>query len=462
MKDFTQGHEAKLIFFFSLPMLLGNVFQQMYNTVDSIIVGRVLGEDKLAAVGASFPIIFLLISLIMGITMGSTILISQFYGARDMERVKRAVDTAYVFLLIASIVLTIVGLVISEPILRLIHVPEEILPDAKTFLDIMFIGMIGMFGYNSISSILRGLGDSKTPLYFLIVSTLLNIILVLVFVLVFGWGVAGSAWATVIAQGVSFVGGLAYLIKTHPLFKFDLKNIQFDKDIFIASVKIGLPSGVQQMLVSIGMMSIQSLVNGFGTNTIAAYTAAGRLDTFAMMPAMNFSQAITSFVGQNIGAGKTERAKRGFYATVIMSGVISILISLLMIVAGREMMMLFNANPDVVDIGRRYLVIVSAFYVVFSTMFVINGLIRGTGHTIFTMLVTIGSLWLVRVPASTILARNMGPDGIWWGVVIGWIVGCAIAGGYYLSGKWKVPVTFKGQGTMRAGDVQPSQELQGE
>lgn len=443
MKDFTKGNEAKLIFYFALPMLLGNVFQQMYNTVDSIIVGRALGDGSLAAVGTSFSITFLLISLVMGITMGSTILISQYFGAKNMENVRKAMDTAYVFLFFASIGITIIGLIISGPVLKLMNVPQEIFAEAKTYLDITFIGMISMFGYNSISAILRGLGDSKTPLYFLIVSTIVNIVLDLIFVMVFKWGVAGAAWATVIAQTVSFLGGFAYLVKTHPLFKFDFRNMQFDKNIFSASIRIGFPSGVQQMLVSIGMMSIQSLVNGFGTAAMAAFTAAGRLDSFAAMPAMNFSQAMTSFTGQNVGAGKPERAKKGLMATIAMSAAISVVITVVMFIWGKELMMLFNTNPEVINIGASYLVIVSSFYIVFSTMFVTNGLIRGTGHTVFTMFVTIGSLWLVRVPLATVLSRTMGIDGIWWSIPIGWAVGCIIALGYYFSGKWMVPVTLK-------------------
>lgn len=443
MKDFTNGNEAKLIFPFTLPMLFGNVFQQLYNTVDSVIVGRALGEEKLASVGASFPIIFLMISLIMGITIGSTILISQYFGAKDMENVKKAMDTTYVFLLISSLAITALGLLFSGAILRLVNVPEEIFRDAKSYLDIIFIGMTTTFGYNTISAMLRGLGDSKTPLFFLIASTIMNIILDLLFVLGFKWGIQGAAWATVFSQAASFVGGFIYLSKTHPLFKFNIKDLKFDRDMLLASIKIGLPSSIQQMLVSIGMISIQKLVNGFGTYAMAAFTAAGRLDSFAVMPAMNFSQAITSFTGQNIGAGKPERVKKGFIATLIMSGAVSVFISIIMMMWGKWLIHMFNTNSQVVDIGSRYLLIVSAFYVLFSTMFVANGVIRGTGHTMFTMFVTLGSLWLVRVPISTILSRRMGTDGIWWGIPIGWAMGCIISVGYYMSGRWKVPVAFK-------------------
>lgn len=443
MKDFTQGNEGRLIFFFTLPMLFGNVFQQLYNTVDSIVVGRALGEGSLAAVGSSFPIIFLMISLIMGVTMGSTIIISQSFGAKNMENVKKAMDTAYVFLMAASVFVTVSGLLLSGPILKLLNVPDEIFADAKTYLNIIFAGTVGAFGFNSISAILRGLGDSKTPIYFLISATIANIILDLAFVLVFHWGVAGVAWATIIAQAASFIGLYIYLSKTNPLFKLDIRNIRFDWDIFVSSLKIGLPTGIQQVMVSLGMMSIQSLVNGFGTVTMAAYTAAGRLDSFAMMPAMNFSQAITAFTGQNIGARKPERVRKGFRMTVLMAGSVSVAITLVMFIWGRQMMQLFNTNQEVVEMGRRYLMIVSAAYIIFSTMFVSNGLIRGTGHTMFTMLTTLGALWVVRAPAAVILSGKMGPDGIWWSIPLGWAAGMTISLAYYFSGKWTIPAGFK-------------------
>ena len=243
MKDLTQGNEGKLIFYFALPMLIGNIFQQLYNTVDSIIVGNTLGKEALAAVGASFPIIFLLVSLIMGIAMGSTILIAQFFGAGKLDEVKKTIDTTYIFIFFSALAATIIGFATSGPILKLLRTPDEVFPMAKTYLDIIFAGIIVMFGFNSISAILRGLGDSKTPLYFLIISTLVNIGLDLLFIKVFNWGVAGAAWATVIAQGVSFLLGAIYLHKTHEFFSFNFNKMAFERQLFITSIKIGLPGG---------------------------------------------------------------------------------------------------------------------------------------------------------------------------------------------------------------------------
>ncbi|HBG16046.1 MAG TPA: MATE family efflux transporter [Firmicutes bacterium] len=443
MKDLTQGNEGKLIFYFALPMLIGNIFQQLYNTVDSIIVGNTLGKEALAAVGASFPIIFLLVSLIMGIAMGSTILIAQFFGAGKLDEVKKTIDTTYIFIFFSALAATIIGFATSGPILKLLRTPDEVFPMAKTYLDIIFAGIIVMFGFNSISAILRGLGDSKTPLYFLIISTLVNIGLDLLFIKVFNWGVAGAAWATVIAQGVSFLLGAIYLHKTHEFFSFNFKKMAFERQLFITSIKIGLPAGVQQMLVATGMMALSRIVNGFGTNAVAAYTAAGRLDSFASMPAMNLSAALSSFVGQNLGANKPERVKNGYLATLGMATLISVVITITVTLFGRELISLFNTDPDVIQIGTSYLIIVGSFYLVFSSMFITNGVLRGAGDTFIPMFFTICSLWLVRVPISAYLSRLMGTNGIWWGIPIAWTVGAALSGGYYLTGRWKRKVIVK-------------------
>jgi putative MATE family efflux protein len=443
MKDLTVGNELKVIFFFSLPMLIGNVFQQLYNTVDSIVVGNFLGKEALAAVGASFPVLFLLVSLIMGITMGSTIIIAQFYGAKDMEGVKKAINTTYVYSFWSGLAISIIGFAVSKPFLILLKTPPEVLPQAVTYLHIIFVGILLSFGYNVISAILRGLGDSKTPLYFLIVATLVNIGLDLLFVVVFKWGVAGAAWATIIAQGVSFIGGMIYLDRTHELFKFRLSELRFDPEIFRLSIKIGLPSGLQQMLVAAGAMALLRIVNVFGTDTVAAYTAATRIDTFAAMPAMNLSQALSTFVGQNLGANKPERVKRGFKTSLLMSAVISILTTLIVVFIGEPIMGLFTSDPNVIHIGARYLLIVGSFYLVFSSMFVTNGVLRGAGDTLIPLFVTLLSLWLIRVPAAAILSPRMGSDGTWWSLPIGWFFGLGLAFIYYLTGRWKSKVVVR-------------------
>lgn len=443
MKDLTQGNEAAQIFYFTLPMLIGNVFQQLYNVADSIIVGRVIGKEALGAVGAAFPILFLLVALIIGITMGYSILISQYFGARDMARVKCAIDTAYIILFISSILTTIIGILASEAILRLLNTPDDILPQAVVFLNITFGGIIFLFGYNSISAILRGLGDSKTPLYLLILSTIINVGLVLLFVMVFKWGIAGSAVATVTAQGFSFFAGIVYLNKTGGVIRFRLKGMVFDREIFAASLRIGLPSGAQQMLVAGGFLVLNSIVNRFGTDAFAAFTAAGRLDTFAVMPALNLSAGISTFVGQNLGAKRPDRVKKGFRAAVLMGGVVSVATSAAVFLFGKPLVSLFTTDPHVVTIGVSYLMIVGGFYIIFSTMFVITGILRGAGDTLVPMFITLFSLWMVRIPVSEYLSGQMGTDGIWWGIPISWSSGLLVSIAYYLTGRWKYKVVAR-------------------
>jgi putative MATE family efflux protein len=437
MKDLTQGNEAKLIFSFTMPMLIGNVFQQSYSVVDSMIVGRILGKTALAAVGASFPILFLVVALLIGVTIGFSVLISQYFGAKDMAGVRRTVDTAYVLIFFGSIIMTAAGLLLTGPILRMISTPAEIMPQAALFLRILFSGMVFMFGYNAISAILRGLGDSKTPLYFIMFSTALNAFLVMFFVMVCHWGIAGSAFATVLATASSFIAGIVYLRRHHEMLRPRLHGLEFDWAIFKKSLAIGLPAGIQQMLVAMGMMAVTRIVNGFGTDAIAAFTAAGRMDTFAVMPAMNLSAAISTFTGQNIGAGKMERVHNGLKVSMAMGTVISLATSAVMLLFGRQLMGFFTPDEAVIAIGWHYLAIVGGFYMVFSAMFVMGGVLRGAGDTLVPMLFSVLSLWLIRIPIAAWLSKSMGTDGIWWSSPVSWMVGLALTVIYYRAGRWK-------------------------
>jgi len=443
MKNLTEGNSGSLIFKFAIPMLIGNVFQQLYNVVDSIIVGRYIGKQALAAVGASFPLIFMLISFVVGVAMGTTIIVSQYFGARDIKMVKRSIETMYIFLFFASILVTILGITLSGPIFRLINLPEDVMPQAITYFNVYLTGTVFFFGFNGISSVLRGLGDSKTPLYFLIFSTVMNAILVWLFVAVFKWGVAGSAWATVIAQAGAFFSGIIYLNRTHEIVKLNSLRLVFDKAIFQKSLMIGLPTGLQQTFVSMGMLAVTRIVNGFGTDVIAAYSVAMRLDSLAGMPAMNFGAALSTFVGQNLGANKPERVKQGFKATLMMSGTLALLTSLLVIVFRQQLMHLFTDDSAVIAIGAEYLVIVSSFYVFFSAMFVIGGVMRGAGDTLIPMFITLFSLWVIRIPAAWILSRYFGVDGIWWSIPVAWFIGMLLSYLYYLKGNWKTKVVVK-------------------
>lgn len=437
MRDLSVGKESRIIFHFALPMLVGNVFQQLYNVVDSIVVGNFVGKEALAAVGASFPLLFTLISLVIGVAIGATIIIAQYFGAKDMKSVIRTIDTLFIFMFFASILVTTLGIVFSKPIFQLTQLPPDILPYALDYFNIYMLGAIFFFGFNSISAILRGMGDSKTPLYFLIISTLLNIALDFIFVLVFKWGVKGVAWATVISQAVAFIIAIIYLNRTHELINLSWRKLQFDRAIMNKSLKIGFPVGFQQAFVALSMLAMYWLVNRFGTDATAAYSVVFRVDSFASMPAMNFAMALSAFVGQNLGARKPERVRHGLLSTFYMTSVISIAMSLVGILFAGSIMRLFTNDIQVIMIGKGYLQIVSGFYIVFSTMFIVGGVMRGAGDTFIPMLITFFALWVVRIPVGYFLSEKLGYYGIWWAVPIAWIVGLGLSFLYYTTGRWR-------------------------
>ncbi len=443
MKDLTTGKEGKRILNFALPMLFGNIFQQLYNVVDSIIVGKVLGDAALAAVGANFPFIFALISFVVGIAIGATIIIAQYYGAKQMENMKRTIDTLYIFMFFASIVITFAGIWMSKYVFKIIDLPSDVEPLAIEYFRVYAIGFIFFFGFQGTSAILRGLGDSKTPVYFLVVSTLLNIVLDILFVVVFKWGIIGVSAATVISQGFAFFAIIWYIRKYHSIIDFHPLKMKFDMNIFKKSLRIGLPTGFQQTFVSLGFLALYRIVNVFGTPTIAAYSIAMRIDSFAVMPAMNFSAAISTFVGQNIGANKLERIGKGLKATLVMINTISLTVTILAVIFAGPIIGLFTDSPEVIEIGKQYLYIVTPFYIVFSTMFILNGVLRGAGDTFIPMIITLLALWAIRLPTSWLLSNNIGSNGIWWGIPIAWIFGVIFSYLYYLTGRWKKKAVVK-------------------
>ncbi len=383
----------------------------------------------------------------MGLMMGASIMLSQLFGAKEFDRLKRTMSTAYIFLIVASVAVTVIGLLLSGSVLKMVKVPEAIFPYARSYLQVMFIGMFFMFGYNTISAILRGLGDSRNPLYFLMIASVLNVGLDLLFVMVFKWGIAGAAWATVISQGFAFFIGILYMQRSkEESLHINLKRMVFDRELFRTMLRIGLPTGVQHSLVSLGFIALTRIVNPFGTNVIAGYTAAMRLDSFAAMPAMNLSMALSTFVGQNLGAGKPERVRRGYTSTLIVSLVISIVMTTVMVLFKYRLIGLFTDDPEVQFYGAEYLVIVSSFYVLFTSMFITGGVLRGAGDTFIQMIFTITALWVVRIPAAAFLSSLLGTAGIWWGIPAGWFVGFAGSFAYFLSGRWKRKVIVKPPG----------------
>jgi putative MATE family efflux protein len=443
MNDLTTGNERKVIIKFAAPMLLGSLFQQTYNIFDSIIVGQLIGDEALAAVGASFPIIFALISFVIGIASAGTIIISQYYGAKDYENVRKAVDTIFMFVFIASLIIMAVGIGFGQKIFEFTKLPPDVLPQATIYLRTFLMGTVLLFGFNGISAILRGIGDSKTPVYFQVFAAILNIVLDIVFIKYLELGIQGAALATVIAQGFTFIVAALYINKTHKLIKIKLWSLGFDKNIFKHSLRIGLPSGLQQTFVALGMIALYRIVNKFDTEVIAAYSVAGRIDGLAMIPSMILGQALSAFVGQNLGAGKIERVKKGLMATLSISIVISILVTIVVVLLRRQLMYLFTTNSAVVDIGEKYLIIVSSCYIIFSVMFSLNGVMRGAGDTLIPMFITLLSLWVIRVPFAAILSTRFEEIGVWMAVPIAWCVGAIFSFLYYRTGKWKKKVIIK-------------------
>lgn len=441
MRDFTKGPIGKQIISFSLPIIAGNLFMQLYQLIDSAIVGQYLGKEALAAVGTSTPVIFSVIAMVIGVGSGASVVVSQYFGRGNYEKVRITSDTLHIILLVSGVLIGIVGYLFSDDLLELIGTPSELIPLGTDYLQVYLGGIFLLFGFNTIAAMLRGVGDSTTPLYFLATSAVLNVILDYLFVVSFGWGVSSVAWATVISQGLAYFAAIYYINRSKKIvFHIDLFHLKFNRKIFNQCIRFGVPTGIQQSFVAFGGVALMSIVNSLGTDTIAGFTAGMRIDAIAVIPAMNFSMALTSFVGQNIGVGNIKRAQKGLLMTLLYSSISCIVLSGVIIVFGTDILHLFTPDAGVVEIGKRYLLIVSLFYLLFSTMYIINGMLRGAGAVMFPMVATIIALWGVRVPVAAWFTNYTdipGIDGVSWSIVIGWAVGMIMTLGYYFSGRWK-------------------------
>lgn len=459
-RDLTQGSILKNLISFSIPLLLGNLLQALYNTVDSIWVGRFIGAKALGAVSVSFPIILILVSLVIGITMATTVLVSQYAGAKDEKMINKTINNSFLLLGILGIVVTLIGLTFSEEILKLMNTPEDILIYATDYLNIFFLGLIFMFGYNVVSSILRGLGDSKTPLKFLFISTILNLILDPIFILGVGsipaMGIKGAAFATLIAQVFSSILAFRYLVKNTNLFSFKNMSLKIDKELTSKILKIGLPSGVQQIVVSFGMLVMASIINSFGVETVAAFGAASRLDQFAIMPAMSMSLAVSTLTGQNIGAGRMKRVKEVYKWGSILTILLVTVITIIILMFPTLILKLFTSDVGVLEVGTRYLRIAGFSYLPLSIMFITNGVLRGAGDTLPTMIFSITSLWIFRVPLAQMLSsiNSLGSDGIWMAIVISSLVSLLMTQIYYYKGKWKTKSVINSANKENIGNKQ--------
>lgn len=436
MRNMTEGSPAGHIFYFALPLLAGSFLQQLYNMVDSWVVGQYVGDGALAAVGVGFPVIFMFTSLFMGLSNGGTVVIAQFYGAGRMDLVRDAVDTIYTAFVFSAVPITALAVALVRPILLLMRVEESAYHEAWLYLIVVCAGLIGTIGYNLNAGILGGLGNSRTTLLFLAIAAGMNIFLDLLLVLACGMGVLGVALGTVISQAFSWLFGLTYINRKYPDIAIRPFCRRFDRRLFRQIMGIGLPAGIQMSLVAIGAMAVMSKINSYGKEFTAAYNVGSKLDQLAFLPVQSLSNAVTAFVGQNIGAKRLDRARRGIRVTVAASVVWSA-VMLVLIPLGPALVGCFSDTPAVIQAGAVYLRCIMPFYVLFSVMFCLNNAMRGAGDSLFPMLDVIFSLILVRVPAVYWFAGRYGPDYMYYGVGVGWIVGFTLSVAYYLSGRWK-------------------------
>lgn len=438
MTDMTSGNPYRLIVMFSIPLLIGNIFQQLYNMVDSIVVGNWIGEKALAAVGTGFPIIFMMSSLFMGIGTGATIMLSQYYGAKDYERVQKTVSTIYTALMVGILPLTLIGVFLSEPLLRLIQVPDDgTLEMATVYMVVIFIGMIGNLGFNINAGILQGFGDSRTSLLFLLIACIINIVLDLLFTVVFLWGVFGVALATIIGQACSWVFGIYYINRHYSCIHIRLFRFEFSKELFYQAMKLGIPSGIQQALFSIGIMFMQSLVNGYGSTFMAGFNGANKIDTFAFMPIQSFATAVTTYAGQNVGANNYMRVKQGTRAGMILSVSVCAVVGVILYPLSGLFMRMFGSEPGMIESGVSYLHCVLPFYALLAIQFIYTSVMRGAGEMVVPMVSSIVALWLARIPAAYLIANWFGKDYIFYSYAIGWALGILISAIYYYTGRWK-------------------------
>lgn len=436
LRNMTVGSPAGHIFYFALPLLLGSFLQQLYNMVDSWVVGNYAGDASLAAVGVGYPVIFMFTSLFMGLSGGGTVVIAQFYGAGNMGRVRDAVDTVYTAFMASAIPITLLALGLVKPVLLLMQVQADAWAESWLYLTVVSAGLVGAIGYNLNAGILGGLGNSRTTLLFLAISSVMNIVLDLVFVLGLGMGVLGVALGTIISQAFSWLFGLFYINRRYPAIAIRPFCRRFDRALFRQIMGIGLPAGIQMSLVALGAMVVMSKINSFGKEFAAAYNVGSKLDSLAFLPVQSLSNAVTAFVGQNTGAKRPDRVRRGIRMTVAASVVWSA-VMLVIIPLSPTLVGFFSDTPAVIHSGTVYLRCIMPFYVLFSVMFCLNNAMRGAGDSLFPMLDVIFSLILVRVPAVYWFADHYGPDYMYYGVGVGWCVGFTLSVVYYLSGRWK-------------------------
>ena len=434
--DMTAGSIPRLLISFAIPLLIGNLFQQLYNTVDSIVVGNYVGKEALAAVGCTGPVINALVSVFIGLSTGSTVVIAQYFGAKDFEKLSQAVHTTILLTLATCVLLTVVGVLATPAMLRMMQTPEDVFDQAAEYLRIFFCGITGVHLYNSCAAILRAVGDSTRPLYLLIFCTLTNTVLDVLFTGFLGMGIAGAAWATVISQFLSAILVMRLLLRTDADYKVELSKLRIDLPILRKICLIGIPSAVQMGITSLSNVFVQSYVNRFESTILAGWTAYNRVDSFAMLPMMSLSTSITTFIGQNLGAGNLDRAKKAVRTGVVMGLVsMTILLTPLMLFAP-QLTRLFNSDSEVVRYGSWFIRVISPFYLAFAINQVYLGALRGAGNTRSSMFICLSSFVVFRQIYLFVSYRlGGGLTAVALGYPAGWVLCTILLLLYYYLGK---------------------------
>lgn len=433
----TKGVIWKEILLFSIPLLLGNLFQQLYNAVDSVVVGNYIGAQALAAVGSSAPVINLLVSFFMGLAVGAGVIISRYFGARKKEELHIAVHTSLALTFAAGLVMTLIGVLISPYVLQWVGTPSDVMESSVLYLRIYFLGILSVMVYNMGSGILRAVGDSRNPLYFLIVSSVTNIILDMLFVIVFHMGIAGVGWATLIAQTISAVLTMLLLMRTKEEYQVKLKHIRFHKHMLYEIVRLGLPSGLQNAIVSFSNVIVQSNINAFGSLAMAGCGSYTKIDGFAILPVMSYSMALTTFTGQNMGAKKYVRVKQGAKTGILMSVLTIVCISALLLMLGPNVLAIFSSDPTVINYGLYMMHVLAPGYIFLAISHAFNGIIRGAGITTVPMIVMVTcwcGLRMAWILTSVPLFHDIGVVFMGWPLT--WIASALWLFLYYRKGKW--------------------------
>ncbi len=433
----TEGVIWKQLLAFSLPLLVGNLFQQLYNTVDSVVVGNFIGSDALAAVGSSNSLINLIIGMFMGIGTGAGVIISQYYGAEEKQKLHWAVHTTMALSVIGGFLLIALGVLLSPLILVLMGTPESVMPGAVAYLRIFFCGSLFNLVYNMGSGVLRAVGDSKRPLIFLCISSVVNIVLDLLFVVVFQMGTAGVGYATVAAQGVSALLTVRALVRTDDSYRLELDKIKIDRRMMARVLKIGIPSGIQQSIISLSNVIVQANVNSFGAAAMAGFGSYSKIDGFAMLPLQSFCMAATTFTGQNIGARKSRRVKQGVFQGLVISMIYTILISIILYLNAERILRVFSPDQDVIAYGYSSMLILLPFYWTMAIHQILMGSIRGSGRTMVTMLIGVGNMCILRMIYINLLVPFFPSfEAVMWCYPITWLTTMGMDCIYSWKAKW--------------------------